>query len=96
MQAAREATPEVVKALVDADADLNAQNEEGMTALMFAADEDKLETARILVLAGSDVNLKDSDGETAWDKTTDEELEQLLESYGAVIDEETPAPEPQP
>jgi hypothetical protein len=96
MRASYRARPEVVKALVDAGASLDVQNDDGMTALMFAADEDKLETARILVLAGANVNLKDKDGDTAWDKTTEAELEQLLESYGAVTDEETPAPEPQP
>lgn len=96
MRAARDAEPEVVKALVDAGADLDLQNEEGMTALMFAADEDNVENARVLVLAGANVNLKDKEGETAWDKTTDEALEQLLVSYGAIIDdgvtEETESP----
>jgi hypothetical protein len=88
MRAAAQAPAGVVKALIDAGADLDAQNEDGMTALMFAADEDNLETARILVLAGANINLKDNDGDTAWDKTSNEELEALLESYGAVIDDE--------
>jgi ankyrin repeat protein len=96
MRAARNAEPEVVKSLVDAGADLDVQNEEGMTALMFAADEDNVENARVLVLAGANVNLKDKDGESAWDKTGDADLEALLESYGAVTDEHTPEPEPQP
>jgi ankyrin repeat protein len=96
MRSARNAEPEVVKSLVDAGADLDVQNEEGMTALMFAADEDNVENARVLVLAGANVNLKDKDGESAWDKTGDADLEALLESYGAVTDEHTPEPEPQP
>jgi ankyrin repeat protein len=96
MRAARDAEPEVVKALVDAGAELDLQNEEGMTALMFAADEDNVENARVLVLAGANVNLKDKEGESAWDKTGDADLEALLESYGAVTDEATSEPEPQP
>ena len=96
MSVARQAKPEVIKALVDAGAQLDVRNDEGMTALMYAADAENLETARVLVLAGANVNLKDNDNETAWDKTSNDELELLLETYGAVIDDESSAPSPQP
>lgn len=86
IRAARNSKAEVIKALVDAAARLDVQNEKGITALMEAADADNLENARVLVLAGANVNLKDKEGETAWNKTNDDELEDLLEIYGAVID----------
>jgi hypothetical protein len=92
---ARQAKPEVVKALVDAGAQLDVQDNEGMTALMFAADADDLETVRVLLFAGANVNLKDNDKETAWDKTSDAEIETLLETYGAVIEDDGTASAPQ-
>jgi hypothetical protein len=82
--AARSVTPEVLQVLITHTAALNAQNREGRTALMEAADADNLENVRALILAGADVNLKDNDGETAFDLTTDEEIEKLLEEYGAL------------
>jgi ankyrin repeat protein len=84
--AARDSNAAVVQALVDAGAKLDVQDNDGMTALMEAAYGDDLEKARILILAGADVNLTDKDGETACNKTSDEELEKLLETYGAVVD----------
>jgi ankyrin repeat protein len=93
----RRAKPEVVKALIDAGAQLDVQNEDGMTALMYAVDLECLETARLLVFAGANVNLRDNDKESAWDKTSDDELETLLESYGAVTtDEPGTTSDPQP
>ena len=94
--AAHGAQPEVLKALIDAGAALDVQNEEGMTALMIAADADNLENARVLILAGANVNLRDKEGETAWDKTSDRELESLLESYGAVVEDDSENAETQP
>ncbi|MEO6335042.1 MAG: ankyrin repeat domain-containing protein [Pyrinomonadaceae bacterium] len=86
IRAARMATPEVVRALIDAGADLDAQNEDGATALMLAAETENLETVRVLVLAGASVNLKDKEGDTAWDKTSEVELKDLLETYGAIVE----------
>lgn len=78
---------EVLQILIDHTANINAQNKEGRTALMEAAEEDNLENVRALLTAGANVNLKDGDGETAWDLTTNSEVESLLESYGAVTEE---------
>lgn len=85
--AARNAPAEVLRALIDHGADINAQNGEGQTALMNAAYEDDLEKVKVLLLAGADVNLKNREGETAWDLTIDEEVEKLLELYGAIVEE---------
>ena len=87
--AARSANAEVLQVLIDHQADINAQNEEGQTALMNAAEAGNLEAVRTLILAGADVNLKNKDDETAWDLADNEEIEKLLENYGAkVFDEE--------
>lgn len=75
---------EVLQELISNGADVNAQNNKGMTALMRAAYDDNLEKVKILLLAGANVNLKNKEGETAFEQTTDEDVEKLLESYGAV------------
>lgn len=80
--AAEEAEARTVKALIAAGASVNIQNNSGETALMKAADRNDLEMVRALILAGADVNLKNNDDDTAWDLATDDEVEELLESYG--------------
>lgn len=88
MLAARSsASAEILQILLDHGAAINAQNKEGRTALMEAAENDKLEAVRTLILAGADVNLKNEDDETAWDLTSEDEMEKLLESYGAKVPE---------
>lgn len=77
------ATAEVVKALIDAGADTRAKNKQGRTALMEAADSDDLEAVKLLLEAGSDVNARDKEGDSAWDLTSNDEIEKLLETYGA-------------
>lgn len=78
---------EVLQILLDSGANINAQNKQGQNAIMYAAENGNLESVRTLILAGADVNLKNKEGETAWDLTSDEEIEKLLESYGATMDE---------
>jgi len=56
MWAAAERHPDVVKALIDAHADLKAHTKEGFTAIHFAAREGDLETVKVLLAAGVDVN----------------------------------------
>lgn len=88
MWAAENATAEVVKLFIEAKADVNARDKKGWTALMLAAYEDDIEKVRALLLAGAEVNAKNEDGETAWDQTTDEEVEALLVSFGAIVDDD--------
>ncbi|MGH9820232.1 MAG: ankyrin repeat domain-containing protein [Pyrinomonadaceae bacterium] len=78
------AKPEVLQSLIDAGADVNEQNLVGQPALINAAYSEDLEAVRTLLLAGADVNAKNNSGETACDKTSNNEIEQLLVSYGAV------------
>ncbi len=57
MWAAAERHPDVVKALIDAHADLTAHSKHGFTAIHFAARVGDLESVKLLVAAGVDVNL---------------------------------------
>ncbi len=85
--AAENSTVEVLQELLSNGANVNAQNSEGETALIFAAYADDLEKVKILLLAGADINLKNNEGKTAWDETSNDEVKALLESYGAVVNE---------
>lgn len=56
---------EIVEALIAAKADVNAQNNEGSTALMWATDMRALPILRALLKAKPDVNVKNKKGVTA-------------------------------
>ena len=58
MWAAAEHHPAVVKALMEANADVLAHSKKGYTALHFAAREGDLETVRLLLAAGVNVNIQ--------------------------------------
>ena len=60
-----EDTREVVKALIAAGADLNQVDENGNTALMFAADKCDRATVRLLISAGAKIGLRNKGGLTA-------------------------------
>jgi len=85
--AARSVRAEVLQILLDHGADVNRQNKQGQTALMNAAEADNLESVRALILAGANVNVKNKEGETAWDLTANDEIEKLLESNGAIVED---------
>ncbi len=56
MWAAAERHPEVVKALIEAHADLKAHTKQGFTAIHFAARVGDLESVKLLLAAGVDIN----------------------------------------
>ena len=58
MWAAAEHHPAVVKALIEANADLKAHTKQGYTALHFAAREGDQECVKVLLAAGVDVNIR--------------------------------------
>ena len=87
MFAARSANAEVLRVLINRTSNINAQNKIGRTALMEAADAGNLENVRALLESGANVNIKNSDGETALNLANDEEIENLLTSYGATVKE---------
>jgi uncharacterized protein len=57
MWAAAERHPDVVKAFIDAHADLTAHTKQGFTAIHFAARLGDLESVKLLMAAGVDVNI---------------------------------------
>ncbi len=69
MVAAPYGSPELVKELVDAGADVNARDSRDMTPLMFAVGSEHQDAGvvRILLRAGASVNDKSNAGETALD-----------------------------
>ena len=54
-----------VKKLIEAGADVNAQNNEGWTVLMLASYFGHPEVAKLLVESGADVNAQNNEGVTA-------------------------------
>ena len=56
---------ETVKLLIEAGADVNAKNNDGMTALIKASSTRYYELIEALIAAGADVNAKNNDGTTA-------------------------------
>lgn len=70
MQAARHANSGVVKFLLETGADIDAQDDEGWTAFMWAIAPDeylgsKIAVIEMLAKAGANVNAKNKEGETA-------------------------------
>jgi uncharacterized protein len=66
MWAAAERHPDVVKAFIDAHADLTATTKQGFTAIHFSARLGDLESVKLLLAAGVDVNIltQTADGTT--------------------------------
>jgi ankyrin repeat protein len=56
---------EIAAALIQAGAEINAQDPYGVTPLLFAAISGSPETIRMLLKSGADVKAKDVDGRTA-------------------------------
>ena len=55
---------QVVRALIDAKAEVNVRNRDGITPLMYASVGGNIEVVRALLEARADVNAKDNDGMT--------------------------------
>jgi ankyrin repeat protein len=83
MFAAEYSTPEGIKALIDAGAEVDAVNDSGWTALMHA---NKAENVQVLLNAGANMAIKNNDGDTVLAmaiRYKQEEVVQLLKSRGA-------------
>lgn len=72
-----------VKALIESGADLDATDDDDMTALMVAAINNASDVANALIEAGADVNAKDRYGRTAFMLTVKKDIEKVLKEAGA-------------
>ena len=84
MAAAENGHPEVVEALLKANADVNATTNDGRTAPMAAAENGHPEVVEALLRVGADVNAKAANGETAMSLATKggvAEIVQLLKEF---------------
>ena len=69
---------DILETILDHGANVNATNELGKTALMYAAADNSAEAVEILLAYGANPLLKDNSGETALDKTQDKRARLLL------------------
>lgn len=83
--ASANAPTEVLAALINAGADVNIANKAGETPLMKAADKGDIESVRLLLISGANVNARDKEGDNAWDYADEDEIEQLLVSFGVEV-----------
>lgn len=63
--AARHGSPEIVMALIKAEANVNGVDKDGRTPLMWAGHSKNPEIVRLLLAAGADVNARDNSGSSA-------------------------------
>lgn len=67
MVAAKRGHVQVVQFLLDAGAEINAQDDLGMTALMYATQAGQIPVVQALLKRGADIKVKNRQGETALD-----------------------------
>jgi ankyrin repeat protein len=65
LEAAKQGDAETVNVLMKTGVDVNAQDEEGSTALTYAAERDYTEIVNTLIAAGADVNAQTKAGNNA-------------------------------
>ena len=74
----------VVRALIEAGADVNQATEEGETPLYIAAQDGREAVMRALIQAGADINKATEEGDTPLSASPTFEIAQILRNAGAV------------
>lgn len=72
---------DIVVALIDAGADVNAQNELGMTPLYMACYHDSIQVVQPLLEAGADSSIKTINDELPQNAAKSKEIKDLIEEY---------------
>ena len=86
IKASKQGLTNIVQWIIDAGVDVNAKDNVGRTALMWASCNGYKDIVKMLLNADADVNIKDKDGWTAVMTASYNEhkdLVELLKKYGA-------------
>jgi uncharacterized protein len=73
---------EIVRLLLENNADVDIKTDLGATALMIAAANGHTEIVRLLLEKGANASLRNSNGKTAADVAANEEIRSLLNNSG--------------
>jgi hypothetical protein len=88
-QAASQGNLELIRILLNAGADVNGRNREGLTPLMQASTQADVEVVQSLLDAGAKIDLRDDDGQSALHHAADEADAEVLKALldaGASVD----------
>lgn len=78
---------EAARLILEAGADINAQDIDGMTALMHACRNGQINIVRFLLQSGADITIKDNDGDDAAAIASALRYEKIVDLLGATNDE---------
>jgi serine/threonine-protein phosphatase 6 regulatory ankyrin repeat subunit B len=73
---------EIVRLLLENNADINIKTSEGATALMISAANGHTEVVKLLLEKGADASLRNEKGKSAADVAANEEIRILLNNSG--------------
>lgn len=85
IDAIKDENSEEVQNLLDKGAEVNAKDDDDITALMYAADCENDKIAELLISKGADINAKDNDGMTALMECEHNKIVELFINKGADI-----------